>query len=136
MSAHNSSFPWLTYKGKYDFFEQRMQEHNKVESYEKIKDGLYEILLTNSKTLIVFICDCYSYGIAEYEETHEKYGKLDAVIINSNWCGYSLELKHNCMQKKIGIFDIRGFMLAIRKDEFWTYLTDDEKKQFKKNEWL
>lgn len=136
MPAHNDDFPWLSYYGNYEFFEQRMLEHNQVDSYENIGDGLYNIRLTSGRNLKVFICECYAYGSAEYIESCENYGKLDAVVINGNWCGYSLELKHECMQSEVGIFTVGGFMAAINRNRFWTYLTDYEKEQFQRFGWL
>lgn len=97
--------------------------------------GLYSIELSTGKKLKVFICECYSFGTAEYVESCENYGDLDAVIISSNWCGYSLELKRDCMADQVGIFDIGGFMAAINKREYWTYLTDYEKDKFKEYGW-
>lgn len=136
MPAQNDNFPWLSYYRNYNFFEQRMDEHSKVVSCEKVNTGLYKIQLKSGATLKVFICECYAFGSAEYVESCENYGELDAVIISSNWCGYSLELKHDCMQRKVGIFDIRGFMAAINKEMFWIYMTDYEKERFEEYGWL
>jgi len=136
MAAHNDKFPWLSYYGGYDFFEQRMYEHSKVSSITKIGIGLYSIKLFNKKQLKVFICECYSFGCAEYLECVKNYGPLDAVIISSNWCGYSLDVKHECMKNEVGVFDIKGFMAAVNKDKYWNHLNEEEKKQFKEYGWL
>lgn len=135
MPAHNDNFPWMSYYGNYKFFEQRMNEHSKVNSCQQLDAGLYSIELNIGKTLKVFICECYSFGTAEYVESCENYGSLDAVIISSNWCGYSLELKRDCMAAQVGIFDIGGFMAAINKRDYWTYLTDYEKDKFREYGW-
>lgn len=135
MAARNDNFPWMSHSGNYNFFEQRMTEHSKVRSCEQLDSGLYNIGLINGTTLKVFICECYSFGTAEYVESCENYGSLDAVIISSNWCGYGLELKRDCMADKVGIFDIGGFMAAINKNEHWTYMTTYEKDKFKENGW-
>lgn len=136
MPAYSDNFPWMSYYGNYRFFEQRMQEHSKVSSCNKLAPSLYNIKLTNGKELKVFVCECYAFGSAEYIESCENHGSLDAVVISSNWCGYSLELKRDCMGDKVGIFDVGGFMAAINKTEFWSYLTVDEKDRFKENGWL
>ena len=135
MPAHNDNFPWMSYYGGYDFFEQRMQEHNNVCSFNMLSPSLYDIELINGKNLRVFICECYAFGTAEYVESCQNYGKLDAVIISSVWSGYSLELKHDCMADKVGIFDIRGFMAAINREKFWAYLTQDEQDLFEEYGW-
>lgn len=136
MPAHNDSFPWMSYYGNYHFFEQRMHGHNKVSAISTDGPGLYNIELTDGKKLKVFICECYSFGMAEYIESCENYGKLDAVIISSNWCGYSLDLKRHCMNENVGIYDIGGFMAAINKKDFWSYLTKYEKERFQEYGWI
>lgn len=136
MPAHSETFPWMSYYGKYPFFEQRMNEHTNVRSIEKIKPGLYTIQLSDRKTLNVFVCECYSFDIAEYLESVANYGRLDAIVISSNWCGYSLDVKNYCRTENVGVFTISGFMAAINRDDFWNYLTKEEKESFKERGWL
>ncbi|WP_032699973.1 hypothetical protein ACTACM_19660 [Pseudomonas fragariae (ex Marin et al. 2024)] len=126
MAAQNKNFPWMSHYGEYQFFEERMRNHNKVSKLKNIQGGLYEILLKNGKTLKIFICECYSYGVAEYEETVQKLGPLDAIIINSNWCGYSSEAKSYCRERLVGLFDIREFMAALNLTRYWEYPTENE----------
>ncbi|BCJ09498.1 hypothetical protein PRtIB026_A08750 [Pseudomonas sp. RtIB026] len=129
MSAQNKSFPWMSHYEEYNFFEERMREHSKVSSLKNIQDGLYELTLRNGSTLKVFICECYSYGVAEYEETIQKLGHLDAIIINSNWCGYSADAKLYCRKRSVGLFKIRDFMAALNLTRHWEYLTDYEREK-------
>lgn len=131
MPAHNESFPWMSYYGNYKFFEERMQAHSKVSSILNTGAGLYEIDLIDGRTLKAFICECYSYGVAEYYETVENLGDLNAVVINSNWCGYSMEAKQHCRERSVGLFDIGGFMSALNMKNLWEYLAEDEKQYFK-----
>jgi len=116
----------MSHYGEYQFFEERMRNHNKVSKLKNIQGGLYEILLKNGKTLKIFICECYSYGVAEYEETVQNLGPLDAIIINSNWCGYSSEAKSYCRERLVGLFDIREFMAALNLTRYWEYPTENE----------
>lgn len=131
MPAHNDSFPWMSYYGNYQFFESRMSTHSKVLNIRNTGEGLYEIDLQDGRTLTVFICECYSYGVAEYQESVEKLGNLDAVVINSNWCGYSMDVKLHCQEREVGVFDIKGFMAALNRHDFWNYLTKEEKEYLK-----
>lgn len=127
MPAHNNTFPWLSYYKHYQFFEERMREHSKVRKIENIKPGLYDIGLSDARVLRVFICECYAFDDASYQETVENYGPVNAVIISSNWCGYDFEMKLARMQEAVGIFDIRGFMAAINTRRYWEYMTDLER---------
>ena len=132
MPAHNDSFPWMSYYGNYRFFEDCMSTHSKVSNVRNTGDGLYDIGLKDGRTLTVFVCECYSYGIAEYQESVEKLGPLNAVVINSNWCGYSMDVKLSCQEREVGVFDIKGFMAALNRHDFWNYLTKDEKELLKR----
>lgn len=136
MPAHNKEFPWMSYYGNYKFFENRMVSHSKVYNIRNIGDSFYDIKLTDGEKLRVFICECYSFGLAEYYESVERLGELDAVIINSNWCGYSMDAKLHCREHEVGLFDISGFMAALNMKNFWEYLTKQEKEYFEKNEGL
>ncbi len=118
----------MSYYGNYKFFEDRMITHSNVARLRNTGEGLYEIDLIDSRTLVVFICECYSFGIAEYHESVENLGDLDAVVINSNWCGYTMDVKLYCQERNVGVFDIKGFMAAINKRNFWEYLTKEEKE--------
>lgn len=132
MPAHNREFPWLSYYKQYNFFEGRMREHSKVSDLKKINAGLYDVSMKDGRVLRVFICECYSFGGGEYYEATQNLGKVDAVVINSNWCGYSPEVKIACQAEHVGIYDIAGFMAAINMPNHWEYMTESEKKMLKK----
>jgi hypothetical protein len=130
MPAKNEHFPWLGHYGNYDFFEQNMKSHTKVNSVEANGQGLYKLTLKDHKTIRVFICECYSYGLAEYRETCDKLGQLDVIIINSNWCSYTIDAKVHCRSTMVGLFSITQFMASLNQIDFWMYLDKDQKKEF------
>ena len=113
-----------------------MTAHRCVSNLNAISEGVYELTLASRKSLRVFVCECYSYGSAEYIETTDTLGALDAIIINSNWCGYTPEAKRLCRSKKVGLFSIGDFMAALNKPKFWLYLSKDETKIFREKGWL
>lgn len=134
MPAHNESFPWMSYYGNYIFFEDRMRSHSRVADLRSSGDGLYQIALIDGTKLKVFICECYSYGMAEYYESVEKLGDLNAVVISSNWCGYAMDVKRHCLKHNVGLFDIKGFMAALNLRNYWEYLTPQEKEYLDKKD--
>lgn len=136
MPAHNQEFPWMSYYENYDFFESKMNDHSKVNSIRKIDDGFYHIEHSYGTLIKVFICECYSFDVAEYIEVFQNLGKVDAIVINSNWCGYSSNVKHHCMNKKVGVYNINDFMAALNMRNYWEYLNKSEKKKFKENGWI
>ncbi|MHA6574419.1 hypothetical protein [Pseudomonas yamanorum] len=128
MAAHSKNFPWMSHYNEYRFFEDRMSSHNKVLELIKLQSGLYEIVLENGTTLKTFICECYSYGIAEYIESVENLGSLDIIVINSNWCGYTMEAKRYCHEREVGFYDIKGLMAALNFRKYWDHLTQYERE--------
>lgn len=136
MAAHNEVFPWSSYYGHYKFFEGLLSKHEKVSILTALGDGVYGLARPRGDTLRVFICECYAFGVAEYLEAIEKLGHLDAVIINSEWCGYSPDAKLHCRENSVGLFKIGEFMAALHRDDYWMYLTDREKEYFSKQGWL
>lgn len=132
MPAHSETYPWPSHYGNFKFFELRMNQHSRVDNFISHGGGRYDIILESGTLVRVFICECYAYGVAEYTETIEKNGPLDAVVINSNWCGYTDDVKIRCRKESVGIFTIGEFMGALNHADFWNYLTDRQKERFEK----
>ena len=132
MAGHSQNFPWPSYYGHYNFFAKCIRQHSRVASLIDRGNGVFEVTRTSGGILRVFICDCYAFGIAEYIETVENLGPLNAIVINSAWCGYSPDAKRHCREERVGLFKFGGFMAALNFEDYWTYLTDDEKEMFSK----
>ena len=131
MAAYSNDFPWPSYYRHYNFFEHRMRAHSRVRELETLGEGLYRISLRDGRDLDVFICECYSFGVAEYTVTTERLGIQHAIIINSNWCGYTDDLKLQCRNERVGLFSITEFMAALNRKDYWNYLTEEQAKRFK-----
>jgi len=132
MPATNDSFPWLAHAGNYKFFEDKIDFHFQVSKLENIGQGLYEITLKTGRVLRVFICECYSFSVAEYQEVVQHLGTVDVIIINSIWCGYTTDAKFHCRNKKIGLFNIRDFMVSLNIPNFWLYLDKSDTERYTK----
>ncbi|MEG6544920.1 hypothetical protein V6C59_03400 [Acinetobacter bereziniae] len=127
MAAANKEFPWMSYYGNYDFFLRKLRIHDKVCKIETInaKNGIYKIYLSD-RNLNIFICECYSFGVAEYYELLNKIDiEIDAIIINSSWCAYSSDVKEQCKELKVGVFKFGEFFGAINRKDFWNYVSPD-----------
>lgn len=129
-------FPWPPYYGHFHFFEARMRTHGRVKALQAGANGIYDLTLTSGAVIRVFICECYSFGVAEYFETKEKVGRLDAIVINSMWCGYTSEAKRAARSDKVGLYKIGDFMAALNRANLWDLLNESEKETFSKKGWL
>lgn len=118
----------MSHYGNYNFFKRKIAIHSKVLDVKEIdaSKGLYDIVQQN-RSLRVFICECYSFGVAEYEEALNYFENLDAIIINSMWCGYTPDVKDYCKEFKVGVFTISEFFGAINQINFWNYVAPDDK---------
>jgi hypothetical protein len=132
MPAHSDTFPWLSYYRHYNFFEARIAGHRRVRDLKRFGEGHYLLRRYDGSTIKLFICECYSFGAAEYLEATEQLGPLDAVIINSAWCGYSDELKIQCRGERVGLFTIKDFMASLNRKDFWMYLDRLEEERLRK----
>ncbi|WP_159008522.1 hypothetical protein [Bradyrhizobium sp. S69] len=130
------TFPWPSYYGHFNFFEARMRGHGSVKAINANPNGVYDLTLTSGRLIRVFICECYSFGVAEYTEVTQKLGHLDAIIINSAWCGYTWDAKRTTRADKVGLYKIGDFMSALNKHNAWDHLNDAEKEKFAKEGWL
>ncbi|MEG0602978.1 MAG: hypothetical protein RR487_00530 [Acinetobacter sp.] len=128
MPAANKNFPWMSYYGNYNVFKRNIATHSKVLDVKEIdaSNGLYQIV-QKDRILKIFICECYSFGVAEYEEALSHFENLDAIIINSTWCGYTSEVKEYCRTQKVGVFNISEFFGAINQANFWNYVAPDDR---------
>lgn len=136
MPAYSEEYPWISHYGHYDFFEERMQSHNRVSNIVELATGIYNIKRDDGVLIKTFICECYSFGIAEYMEVKQNLSDINAVIINSNWCGFTTEAKRHCRNSYVGLFKIAQFMGALNQENYSQYLDKDEKKLFLRNRWL
>jgi hypothetical protein len=137
MPANSETFPWPSYYDNFRFFERQLMAHNRVSSLSASHEpGVYWLELKRGTKLRVFICECYSFGVAEYIEAVTKLGRLDAVVINSAWCGYTSEAKRMCRSEKVGLFKVGDLMRSLHQENFWSYLDDQEQEHFKGQGWL
>lgn len=100
-----------------------MRGHDLVAKLESVANGVYDLTLFDDRQIRVFICECYSYGVAEFHETVDNIGKISAIVINYQWCGYSSDAKLLCRGSNVGLFTISEFMAALNRQDFWNYLT-------------
>lgn len=135
MSARFDDFPWPSHYGNFNFFEQRIGTHKRTVALEREEPGIYILTRNDGIKIRTFVCECYAYGVAEYTETTEKIGTINAIIINSAWCGYSADAKFHCRDLKVGLFKIGEFMGALHRSDYWNYLTEFETEYYQKLGW-
>lgn len=135
MPAHSNTYPWPSYYGNFNFALEILARHDQLASIDPDGD-VYNVARTRGDQLRLFICECYSFGVAEYQEVTEKAGPVDLVLVNSNWCSYTLQVKRHCREQKVGVYQLRALMAALNLNEVWSYLDEGERELFKERGWI
>ncbi|MBY5827671.1 hypothetical protein [Rhizobium leguminosarum] len=128
MTAYKSDFPWPSYDGRFKFFEDRVNGHEKVEQLVNLGGGFFEVTRRGGDKLRAFVCECYTFGVAEFIEVRDHCADVSAIVISSSWCGYTDDVKDYCKALKIGVFNISEFMGALNREEFWSYVVPERKR--------
>jgi hypothetical protein len=111
------------------YIEKFLANHSFIRRMEKLNIAMFDVDLKDDRSLRVFATNTYFFT----EYTFEQIMAIDPgvdVIICSNPCGtYTWEAKALSIDHKIGLFTLRAFMGAIRKngEEFLNYLLQEEK---------
>ena len=127
MPSHSENFPWPSFYGNYRYFEHAVWDHRATLVLTEESPGVYEYRRQIGDSLRVFICDCYSFGLAEYQEVIDEIGDVDVIVINSGWCGYTQQAKEHCKSQKVGLFRFGEFMGAMNMREYWNYVAPDDR---------
>lgn len=136
MPAYSEDFPWPSSRETFEFFEEQMLRHNKVQKLIRVDGGLYELTTQRGNTLKVFVCQCYAFGVAEYREVVDKLGEVNIIVIDSAWCGYSDEVKRHCRALEVGLFKVGQLMAALNREDTWSFLDKNEIERFERKGWL
>ncbi|SPF45019.1 conserved hypothetical protein [Syntrophobacter sp. SbD1] len=107
------------------FFCRALGGHDKVDSYNRIKDILFIITLKNGKVIKVLLVNEYALGLAAVLRARKEFHEAEYIVTGGNWNGYTPEAKDYGTKNSIGIFNVGEFFGALN----WT----DPKKYYKKN---
>ena len=130
MGANSSDFPWPSYYGEHAFLKKVMWGNNKVTDIIEVEKAVYDIERSYGDTIRIFVCECYSFGAAEYEEAMTNLKDINAIIIDSNWCNYTGDAKIMAYSDGVGLFKIVEFMHQARLRNYLEP-TEDEKEMYK-----
>ena len=107
------------------FFQERMNEHNKVMSYFKLHDDsdiLYFIeRVQGLPDLTVHLSDAYRYTLHDYYSKPSSVNAGGFVLIARPEAKFDDSLVEVAAQDKIGIGKIGKFLGALNRINVWTY---------------
>lgn len=114
-------------KESFEFFEKAVPKHEKVNRLEKIGIQLYKLKRTYGDTIIIYLTNLYTVGLADYYDIIENHPNVNAIITISNWNGYTKQAKREAEKDNVDIYVFTEFMGALHWDEYVRYFKEDNK---------
>ena len=112
------------------YFEQILENHDKIVRYEKLKDFVYTLFLNNGRTYVV--CLTHKYTVSINDVVEKIYEGFDALVTVSGWCDYTFEAKKYALRKHFGLFQFCEFMGALNYPDPSQYYTGIDEKDGKR----
>ena len=111
-----------------DFIEKFLANHSFIEKMEKLNIFMFDVDLKNGRSLRVFTTNTYFFTEYTFDQIMVIDPAIDAIICSCPYGTYTSDAKALCIEHQIGLFKLREFMGAIRKDgeDFLNYLLRDE----------
>jgi hypothetical protein len=111
------------------FIENFLANHSFINRMEKLNIAMFDVELKDGRSLRVFATNTYFFTEYTFEKIMTVDPAIDAIICSNPYGSYTWEVKALCIDRKIGLFKLREFMGAIRKDgdEFLNYLLQEER---------
>jgi hypothetical protein len=113
------------------FIEKFLADHSFIKRMEKLDIAMFDVELNDGRSLRVFTTNTYFFTEYTFEKTMAIDPGIDVIICSNLYGSYTQEAKALCIEHKIGLFTLKTFMGAIRKDgdEFLNYLLQSEKTE-------
>lgn len=112
-----------------EYIENCLADHSFINRMERLNMTMFDVELKDRRSLRVFATNTYFFTEYTFEKIMSIDPAVDAIICSNPYGSYTWQAKTLCIDHKIGLFTLRGFMGAIRKDgdEFLNYLLQAER---------
>ncbi|OKH18531.1 nucleotidyltransferase [Hydrococcus rivularis NIES-593] len=111
------------------YIEKFLANHSFINRMKKLNIAMFDVDLNDGRSLRVFATNTYFFTEYTFEKIMAIDPGIDAIICSNPYGTYTWEAKALCIEREIGLFTLKTFMGAIRKDgnEFLNYLVQEEK---------
>jgi hypothetical protein len=111
------------------YIENFLANHSFINRMEKLNIAMFDVDLNDGRSLRVFATNTYFFTEYTFEKIMAIDPGIDAIICSNPYGTYTWEAKALCIEHEIGLFTLKTFMGAIRKDgdEFLNYLVQEER---------
>ena len=109
------------------FLEQALSQHDRVESFVRTDDILFEICRTSGASKIVAVLiNRYTIGLADVISVLAEFPSAACVVAPGSWCGYTREAKDHGRSQGVGVFTVTEFLGALWLDNPVRYAVKDD----------
>ena len=116
MPDANPKYKDLPRPSSIDFFENGLNNHKMVSSFDKIKEQQYKIVRIGKSDLYVYLTNLYIVSLADTHEIMSKFADVNCIVTICNYNSYSNKAKTFCIENSIGLFEYSEFYGALYYD--------------------
>ena len=109
------------------YFENIVKGHDKVKGLFELSEDYYLVKRIKGKDIKVLVNNIYTLGLADYYEIANTYDAVDAIVIMSNWNGYTTQAKSIAKKENRAIMGFKEFLGALNYDNIIEYINEDNK---------
>ena len=108
-------------KQSIEYFEQVLNRHDRVLSWNKLSNSYYEIQREELPSIRVFVSDYYALSISDFFEITNEYD-IDCLITISTWNKVTQDAYELGKSNGVGVFTMNEFMGALNCARPCTYV--------------
>ncbi len=113
------------------FIEKFLANHSFIKNMEQWNNAIFWVSLKDGRSLKVFVTNTYYFTEYTFNKILTVDPNIDTIICSNPYASYSMDAKVLCILEKIGLFSLKEFMGAIRKQgqDFLNYLLKEERQE-------
>ena len=107
-----------------NFFEARLREHAKVESFQRLphsEEVLYEVKRRGLDPVVVHLSDAYRYTQVDFDARPSEVRESGFILIAKPEGNYNADLVTDARVMGIGLGKIGKLLGALNRRDYWRY---------------
>lgn len=117
---------WETSYPNILFMEKALNGHQRVESFQRLKDIVFVIERPERLAPVVAVLiNRYTIGLADVIAVKAEFPEATCIVAPGDWCGYTREAKEYGAAQGIGVFNTSEFFGALWRADPKDYVKKD-----------
>lgn len=124
----NGSNNWSVLYSSITFFEQMLNGHRNVISFERSEDIMFTIARKKPEDFVhALLVNTYTFGVADFYKARSEFPQLTCIVLAGEWNAYTLDAKELANEEDVGLLMPKELYAAIWREEPNKYFTKDAK---------